>query len=115
MFYIVYYMTLSRLGEFELSVLVAVARLGDTAYGASVRENLSSAAGREYSVGAVGTTLQRLEDKRLVVSWFSAPEPVRGGRAKRCFKLTPAGRRALAFAREASRRLWAGDALGNER
>ncbi len=101
-------MTSSGLGEFELMVLVSVARLGDRAYGASVREDVSERSGRAYSVGAVYTTLQRLEDKRLLTSWTSAPEPVRGGRSKRCFALTPAGDRAMAFAREASERMWRG-------
>ncbi len=107
-------MTVSGLGEFELAVLVSTARLGERAYGASIRDEVSSRVGRACSVGAVYTTLQRLENKRLLRSWFSEPEPVRGGRAKRCFALTPAGRSALAFARESNARLWDETAVWSE-
>jgi DNA-binding PadR family transcriptional regulator len=91
-------------GGLELAVLVAVARLGDDAYGASVRREVSERSGRERSVGAVYTTLDRLEDKGLVRSWRSEPTPVRGGRARRCFEVTAAGQRALRAARDDARR-----------
>jgi DNA-binding PadR family transcriptional regulator len=91
-------------GGLELAVLVAVARLGEDAYGATVRRELSERAGRDYSVGAVYTTLDRLEGKGLVRSWRSDPTPVRGGRARRCFELTAAGRRALSASRDDARR-----------
>jgi DNA-binding PadR family transcriptional regulator len=100
-------MTIS-LGDLELAVLMAVVRLRKEAYGARVREDVSARANRAYSVGAVYTTLQRLESKGLLASWITDPEPVRGGRAKRCFTVTPSGERALHAAREATRRLWAG-------
>jgi DNA-binding PadR family transcriptional regulator len=96
------------LGDFELAVLLAVARLGRDAYGASVRRDLSARARRDYSVGAVYTTLQRLEDKRLLESWMSEATALRGGRAKRCFKLTAAGLRTLKHAREVTAALWSG-------
>jgi DNA-binding PadR family transcriptional regulator len=90
-------------GGLELAALLAVARLAGDAYGASVRRELSERAGHEYSVGAVYTTLDRLEAKGLVRSWRSEPTPVRGGRAKRCFSVTAAGQRALRAARDAAR------------
>src|ERR687890_694621 len=88
-------MTPQSLGEFELAVLLCVSLLGDDAYGASVRRSVSARLDRECSVGAVYTTLQRLEDKGLVESWVSDPTPVRGGRAKRCFAVTAAGTRVI--------------------
>ncbi len=95
-------MTDSTLGTLELAVLLAVARLGDDAYGLAVRRDLAARTARDYSVGAVYTTLQRLEDKGFVASRASAPLPVRGGRSRRHFSLTGAGARAL---REAERHL----------
>jgi len=104
-------MTARSVGEFELAVLLCVSLLGDDAYGASVRRAVSQRLNRDCSVGAVYTTLQRLEDKGLVKSWASDPTPVRGGRAKRCFAVTAAGNRAIRDAQTTLRRLWSGSGL----
>jgi DNA-binding PadR family transcriptional regulator len=93
-------------GEFELAVLISVGLLGDDAYGVAVREAVSERLGRDCAIGAVYTTLQRLEDKGFVRSWMSEPTPVRGGRAKRCFAVTTTGARAIRQAQVAARRLW---------
>ncbi len=101
-------MPVSNIGMLELATLLSVARLGDDAYGLAVRSDLALRTGRDYSVGAVYTTLQRLEDKGLLKSRASEPLPIRGGRSRRHFKVTGAGSRAL---REAERRavsMWAG-------
>ena len=78
-------------GEFELLVLLAVARLKNGAYPVAIRDEIEARTGRRVSRPAVFITLERLEDKRLVSSYFGDPTPVRGGRAKRFFRLTPAG------------------------
>ena len=96
------------LGSLELAALLAVARLGDEAYGLAVRRDLAERIGRDYSVGAVYTTLQRLEDKGLLTSRASEPLPVRGGRSRRHFKLTGAGVRAIRDAERHAASLWAG-------
>jgi DNA-binding PadR family transcriptional regulator len=83
------------LGEFEQLVLLALARLGDEAYGVTIRQTLVDRAGRRASFGAIYSTLRRLEQKGLVRSAFGSPEPVRGGRAKKYVALTPRGRAAL--------------------
>jgi DNA-binding PadR family transcriptional regulator len=89
------------LGALEFTVLLSVARHVDEAYGAALRRDVSARAQRDYSIGAIYATLQRLEDKGFVRSRHSEPTPVRGGRARRCFVLTAAGRTAL---REGARR-----------
>lgn len=96
------------IGELELAVLLCVARNGDDAYGAVVRRDLSARAQREYAVGAIYTTLQRLEDKGLVTSHMSDPTAVRGGRAKRCYRVTAGGSRALRRERDLAAALWKG-------
>ena len=83
------------LGEFEQFVLLAVARLGDEAYGVTIRRTLVERAGRPVSFGAVYSTLRRLEEKGLIRSAYGDPEPVRGGRAKKYVALTARGRTAL--------------------
>ena len=96
------------LGALELAALLSVARLGDDAYGAAVRRDLAARTGREHSVGAIHTTLQRLEDKALLASRTTAPLPVRGGRSRRLFTLTGAGARAIRDAERQATSLWAG-------
>ncbi|HET9012301.1 MAG TPA: helix-turn-helix transcriptional regulator [Gemmatimonadaceae bacterium] len=97
----------TSLGTLELSALLAVSRLGEGAYGLAVRQDLSERAGREYSVGAIYTTLQRLEDKGLLASRASEPLPVRGGRSRRHFRLTGAGSRAIRDAERQATSMWA--------
>ena len=83
------------LGEFEQLVLLALLRLGPDAYGATVRREIEDHAGREVSISAVYTTLERLERKGLVRSRIGAPTPERGGRRRRHFELLPLGARSL--------------------
>jgi PadR family transcriptional regulator, regulatory protein PadR len=83
------------LGEFEQLILFALLRLGDEAYGVTVRDEIESRTGREISAGAVYTALERLETRGFVSSWFGEPTAARGGRRKRHYRIEPAGQRAL--------------------
>src|SRR5262245_7661085 len=104
------------IGRLELAALLSVARLGDDAYGLAIRRDLGERTGRDHSIGAVYTTLQRLEDKGLLKSRSSEPLPVRGGRSRRHFALTAAGTRALRAAEREAAAMWAGvGTLGPER
>lgn len=96
------------LGDLEKLTLLAVLRLGDKAYGASVRKELAERAGRSVTVSTVYVTLMRLEEKGLVESWLGEPTGVRGGKAKRHFRLGPEGAAALRSARETLERMWEG-------
>jgi DNA-binding PadR family transcriptional regulator len=84
------------LGEFELYVMLALARLGDDAYGIAIRRAIAERTGRDVAIGAVYATLSRLEEKGLVRHRLAPPQPVQGGRARKCFTLTAPGERALA-------------------
>ncbi|HTV54154.1 MAG TPA: helix-turn-helix transcriptional regulator [Terriglobia bacterium] len=84
------------LGEFEYLLLAAAARLGDDAYGAAIRHELESSTGRRCSLGALYTTLDRLEVKGLIETWMGQATPQRGGRPKRMVRLTGKGVRAAA-------------------
>jgi PadR family transcriptional regulator PadR len=99
-------MATAALGPLELTVLLAVVRLGDDAYGLAIRADVSSRTRHDYSVGAVYTTLQRLEGKGLLASSMSEPLPTRGGRARRQFTITAAGRRALRQAERVASSVW---------
>jgi PadR family transcriptional regulator PadR len=84
-----------NLGELEQLVLLAIARLGDDAYGVTVRREIATRTRRDLSFGSVYTTLTRLEDKGLVASHVGEPTPERGGRRKKHYAISAAGRRAL--------------------
>jgi DNA-binding PadR family transcriptional regulator len=94
--------------DFEQQVLLAVWRLRDEAYGVSVRDELEARTAHDVTQGAVYTTLMRLEKKGLVRSRLSDPTPVRGGKAKRIFRITPVGIRGVQETRRAMDRLWDG-------
>src|SRR5688572_8299121 len=93
------------LGEFEQLVLLALARLGEDAYGVSIRATLIERTKRRPSFGAIYSTLRRMEDKGLVRSHIGQPEAVRGGRGKKYVALTPRGRTALREAHGAIARM----------
>ena len=91
----------ASLGEFEQVVLLAILRLEKQAYGVTIRSEIAACTGREPAPGALYTTLDRMEEKGIVRSQFGEATPQRGGRAKRYFALTKAGRAALVSAQEA--------------
>ena len=95
------------LGDLQNLTMLAVARLGDDAYAAQIRDLLASIASRDVSVSTVFVTLTRLEDQGLLASGRGAA-PARGGRRKRIFTLTESGWEALHATRAASERLWEG-------
>lgn len=111
MLYTVVHMASRSMGEFELAVLLSIGDLGEDAYGVTIGEAASKRLGRACSIGALYTTLQRLENKGLVKSRTSDPTPVRGGRARRYFTLSAAGKRALRQAQETAQLLWGGSGL----
>jgi DNA-binding PadR family transcriptional regulator len=96
----------SRLREFEELVLLCVLIRTPNAYGAALQETLASEAHRDVSLGAIYTALERLGRKGLVVSELGDPTPVRGGRRKRHYSLTPLGLEVVEEARRVRERLW---------
>jgi len=102
------------LGEFEQMVLLAVARLGDQAYGMAILEEIQERTGTESAVASVYAALDRLQRHGYVTSEVGEPTPERGGRAKRYFRLQRAGSEALARARNALDSLWDGLQLDSD-
>jgi PadR family transcriptional regulator PadR len=86
----------ASVGQFEQFVLTAILTLGEDAYGITIHGKVQTLVQPKAVVlGAVYATLDRLEDKGLIVSWLSDPTPARGGRSKRYYRLQPIGERAL--------------------
>lgn len=79
------------LGEFEYLMLTAAARLGEDAYGVAIRQEIEDATGHRCSLGALYTTLDRLEAKGFIKTWMGNPTPQRGGRPKRMVRVTAKG------------------------
>ena len=96
------------LAELELMVLLLVVRLDDQAYGVPISEEFKAVTGRETSLGSIYAALDRLTQKGYVVSTLADPTPQRGGRAKRYFRATVEGRRAIDSSRTTLSRLWRG-------
>jgi DNA-binding PadR family transcriptional regulator len=82
------------LGEFEYLILSAATRLREDAYGAAIRQEVEEATRHRCSIGALYTTLDRLENKGLIKTWMGDPTPQRGGRPKRMVRVTANGVRA---------------------
>jgi len=89
------------LGELEQLVLLGVMHLGHEAHAPAIREAIEARTGIALTRGSIYVTLDRLDRKGYLSSRFGDPTPARGGKAKRLFALTPAGRRALAEAERA--------------
>lgn len=96
------------LGEFEQVVMLSILRLGDEAYAVSIRDEILRCTGRDVSRGSIYITLDRLETKGYLRSWFGDPTPERGGRAKRYYTLRPRAVDALREGRRALVSLWRG-------
>ena len=98
------YIVVLMIGEFEYLILTASASLGEEAYGAAIRDFIEDA-GQRCSIGALYTTLDRLENKGLIKTRMGEPTPERGGRAKRLVRVTAAGVQAASEFYEAIRRV----------
>lgn len=98
------------LGEFELVVLLALARLDDAAYGASIHREILAATGRDVSIPAVYVTLKRMERKGLVASHLGQSDS-NAGRPTRNYRILPDGQEAVERSRELFARLL--DGLGD--
>ncbi len=96
------------LGEFEQVVLLTLWRLGEGAYGVTIRREIEERTGRAVTLGGIYPTLDRLEQKGYVSSYTGEPTSERGGRAKRHFRLQPAGREALHRSKRLMETLWDG-------
>lgn len=96
----------TRLGEFEEVILLIAGILGDEAYAFKLAEEFESQTGRSVSIGAVHSTLSRLEKKGFLKSEMGSPSAVRGGRRKRIYSITAYGQKALEISRDLKLSLW---------
>ena len=97
---------MDQLGNLEELVLLSVCALSDNAYGVTVHHHLAEETGRRITIGAVHTTLYRLQDKGLLSSDMGGATKERGGRRKRIFSVTGAGLEMLKASQKVRQRMW---------
>jgi len=94
------------LGEFEELVLLTIASLGEDAYGVAIQQDMENRSNRSISIGALHSTITRLEEKGYLRSWLGEPTQERGGRRKRFFEVTHTGKVALHQMKDQRDELW---------
>lgn len=95
------------LGEFEEIVLLAVGILHPEAYGYAISKEIESQTGRAVSLSAVHSALHRLEKKEFLTSRLAEATTSRGGKRRRLFEMTTAGKATLQEAHQVRQRMWA--------
>lgn len=96
------------IGEFEELVLLTIANLSKDAYGVAILNDISERANRKLSIGALHSTLTRLEEKGYISSYLGEPTNERGGRRKRYFEITDSAKAELSNMKALRDQLWAG-------
>jgi DNA-binding PadR family transcriptional regulator len=96
------------IGEFEELVLLTIANLAKDAYGVAILNDISERASRKLSIGALHSTLTRLEEKGYISSYLGEPTNERGGRRKRYFEITDSAKAELSNMKALRDQLWAG-------
>jgi DNA-binding PadR family transcriptional regulator len=94
------------LGEFEELVLLTIAVLGSEAYGVLIQREIEERCNRSISIGALHSTIARLEEKSYLKSWVGGATKERGGRSKRYYEITHAGKKAVAATKNLRDELW---------
>ena len=97
---------MKELSKAEEMVLLAVWRIGNDAYGVTIRRQIKEDTGKDYTYGTLYGLLRQLTFKGCVRKRMGDPSPEKGGRRKTYFELTPEGRQALKEAFQFHRRVW---------
>ena len=96
----------TRLGDFEEVIMLLVGILGVNAYAFKIADEFCTQTGRSVSIGAIHSTLSRLEDKGFVNSEMGGATAARGGRRKRIYTITALGQGVLTNSRDFKMSLW---------
>lgn len=97
---------MNEISKAEEMVLLAILRLGEDAYGVSIRRQIRKNTKKDYTYGTLYGLLRQMERKGYIRKIKGEPLPKKGGRSKSYFKLTPVGGRALKEAMELHERMW---------
>ncbi len=94
------------LSRVEELLLLSVIELRENAYGVTLREKLNDTVGKIHALAVVYVSLDRLVARGLLDTVMTAPEPVRGGRAKRTYRITADGLKVLNEHYELQQKIW---------
>jgi len=97
---------MKEISKAEEMVLLAIWRLGDKAYGVSIRRQIRKDTGKDYTYGTLYGLLRQMDHKGYIQKIRGEPLPKKGGRSKSYYKLAPGGNRALQDAMELHKRMW---------
>lgn len=99
---------MAGLTKLEEQILLSVWRLGDNAYGLTIYQHILDITGKKMAIGGIYYPLERLVKKRFLNAYKGEPTAIRGGQAKRYYRLTKYGRDALMEERKAQDAFWKG-------
>ena len=99
---------MKELSKAEETILLAIYRLKEDAYGVSIRKQIMDVSKKEYTYGTLYGILEQLAQKNYVIRIKGEPTPERGGRGKTYYKLTQDGLQALRKALDSYRSIWDG-------
>ncbi|MFC1565219.1 PadR family transcriptional regulator [candidate division KSB1 bacterium] len=99
---------MKELTKIEETILLSTMRLGDDAYGVTIKSQIKKMTGRDYLYNTLYTSLEQLVKKGYLSKRFGEPTPTRGGKRKIFFNLTDAGLEALKGSFEKNKSIWAG-------
>ena len=92
----------------EEMVLLSIWRLGEEAYGVTIREFISKITGKYWSIGSIYVPLDRLIEKGYIEFFYKDIYNRKGGRRKRFYKISSPGMEALEEALELNKSLCMG-------
>ncbi len=96
----------TTIGELEELVLLAVGSLYEEAYAVTILEVIKEHTSRILDITAIHSVLRRLEEKGFITSTMGGATKERGGRRKKFFTLSQAGRKVLDETMEARTSLY---------
>ncbi len=99
---------MKELTKIEETILLAIFRLKDNAYGVTIKDQIKETANREYLYSTLYTSLEQLVRKGYIVKRFGEPSSKRGGKRKIFFDLTDSSISALKEAFLQNRSVWQG-------
>lgn len=88
--------------------LLGIVRLQEPAYLVNIQQHLLENTGRDWAFGSLYITLDKLKKKGYVETYSGEPVKIRGGKAKKYYRLTEEGLEALVESRRLMDVMWEG-------
>lgn len=96
------------ISRYEEIILLTILKLGESAYGVSIRNQILQDSGDLWSFASIYTPLDQLKRKGFVQKFKGEPTSERGGKSKYFYKLTEEGKKALLEIQDTQKKFWLG-------